>query len=231
MNQDEIVKEKNDNEIEKKKEKPNYFGKVISFLKKVPYKPYILLGILFLFVLIFPSRRPDILSSNNYHRIEKISNLAMLEVYYHNVAYKEEDASGLGKVFGNIGYKKYWIEYDGIVQFGIDAKQVKIGKPNYKNVVKVYIPDATVLGKPTVDKVYDPVTDTGLLTNISAKDKTEAMTISQKNLLESANQDSDVLNLAKERAKKFFQTYIEQAGKEIGKDYKVVFVNNPKSAK
>ena len=211
----------------KKEQKPSFFKKLYNLFKKVPYKPVILLGILALVVIFFPSRLPDIFSKQNYTKIEKISNLATVEAYYHNVAAKEVEATTLGKIFGNIGYKKYWIEYDGTVQFGINAKEVRIEKPNSKNVVKVYIPDATILGKPTIieNTVSDPITDTGFLTSIPASDKTEAIANAQKKLEEAASQDTELLTLAKERAQMFFKKYIESAGKEVGKDYKVEFVD------
>ena len=211
----------------KKEQKGSFFSKLSNIYKKIPYKPIILLGILALVVIFFPSRLPDIFSRQNYTKIEKISNLATVEAYYHNVASKEVEATTLGKIFGNIGYKKYWIEYDGTVQFGINAKEVRIEKPNSKNVVKVYIPDATILGKPTIieNSVSDPITDTGFLTTIPASDKTEAIADAQKKLEEAASQDTELLTLAKERAQMFFKKYIESAGKEIGEEYKVEFVD------
>lgn len=200
--------------------------KVFSFLKK--YKFVILFVILFLCVLFFPSRLPVIFSKNNYSKIERISNLATVEAYYHNVASKEVDATTLGKIFGNIGYKRYWVEYDGTVQFGINAKEVRIEKPNLNGVVKVYLPKATILGTPVIieNKVGDPITDTGFLTTIPASDKTEAIANAQKQLEEKASQDDELLNLANERARMFFKNYIESAGREVGKNYRVEFIDN-----
>lgn len=201
-------------------------SKISNFIKKIPYKPVILLAILLITVLLFPSRLPEIFSKHNYTKIEKISNLATVEAYYHNVASKEVSASTLGKIFGNIGYKKYWVEYDGTVQFGINAKEVRIEKPNIKGVVKVYIPKATILGTPSIveNKVSDPITDTGFLTTIPASDKIEAISEAQKKLEESASEDNELLDLAYERAKMFFKKYIESAGREVGKNYKVEFI-------
>ena len=158
-------------------------------------------------------------------KIERICDLATVEAYYHNVAAETKEASTLGKIFGNIGYKKYWLEYDAIIQFGIDAKEVDIKKPNIMNEVKVYVPEAKIVREPILITEYisDPITDTGFLTSISTDDKTSAVGNSLKNLKEKASQDEDLLKLARERAKTFLEQYIITAGKSVGVDYKVIF--------
>ena len=203
----------------------NCFKKIFEFLKKIPYKPYIIFAVLLIIALLIPKRLPSIFSKSNYSKIEKICTLSTIEAYYHNVASKTQDATTIGKIFGNIGYKKYWLEYDAIVQYGIDARKVKISKPNFKNEVKVYIPNAEVLGEPILVKDYieDPVTDTGFLTSVSGDDKTQAVEESVKELKDEASKDIEHLNLARERAKKFFESYIVNAGKEIGTNYTVIF--------
>ena len=72
----------------------------------------------------------------DFSETKAICELATLKCYYHNTSELKQEASGIGKVFGNIGYKKAWIEYDGIVKLGIDASKVKI-EPN-GNKVKVH---------------------------------------------------------------------------------------------
>ena len=207
--------------------KDNSFQTIKNILNKIPNKKIVILVLLVLGLILLPSRTPDIFSRNNYTKIKKISNLATIEAYYHNVAAKEVDSTKIGKVMGDMGYKKYWIEYDGKVQFGIDAKKVIIKKPNRNNVVKIYIPKATILDKPIIiqDSMSDPITDTGFLTKIRAEDKTEAIANAQENLEEKARNDTELLDLAQERAKKFFKKYIESVGKEIGKEYTVKFIN------
>jgi len=212
-----------DNEIVKVDNKKKETNKKIN----IPYKFIIVLVILLILVISIPTKKIDIFSKSNYSKIEKISNLATVEAYYHNVAAKEVDASKLGKVFGNIGYKKYWVEYDGTVEFGIDAKEVRIYKPDKNNVVKVYIPEAKMIGKPIViqNSISDPITDTGFLTKIPVDDKTEAIAETQKSLEETASKDKELINLAYERAKLFFEKYIINAGHQEGKEYTVEFIN------
>ena len=224
MNQKENVElENNNNENEKKK--CFSFKQISEFIKKVPYKTMIILVIVLLIVILVPRRLPSIFKNSNYSKIDKICNLATIEAYYHNVAAEKKEASTIGKILGNIGYKEYWIEYDAVIEYGIDAKKVVIKKPNLKNEVKVYIPPAEVLGEPKLIKefIQDPITDTGFLTSLSNEDKNMAIENSIKKLKESAKRDSDNLLLARERAKKFFEQYIINVGKEIGVEYKVIF--------
>ncbi len=201
------------------------FKKIIDFIKKVPYKPFIILGLLAIVAILIPRRLPSVFEDDDYSRLEKISELATLEAFYHDVAIKEEEASTLGKIFGNIGYYKYWLEFDVIIKIGVDSHKVRIEKPNLRNEVKVYVPEAQVLGEPQVLNQYmkDPITDTGFLTSIDVSDKMNTVGAAVNRLKDSVSKDTELLNQARERAKEFFKNYITSIGKEIGVNYKVVF--------
>ena len=202
-------------------------NRIVKIITNIPHKKYILIVILVLIVVFFPARKPEILTNHNYSKIQKICDLAMVDAYYHSVASKEVDATKVGKIFGDAGYKKYWIEYDSSIQFGIDAKKVKIKKSLFSNKVKVYIPDAVVLNRPVIDSTTTskPITDKGFLTTIDTAEKTEAISNEQEELYKKACKDTELLDLAKERAKSFFKNYIEGIGKESGTNYEVVFVD------
>ena len=78
------------------------------------------------------------------------------------MAKTEHDASG---IFGKIlktGYKKIWIEYEGIVECGIDINKVTVSEPDKDNVVKITIPEAQVLSvNVDEDSISTPLTDKG----------------------------------------------------------------------
>ena len=202
--------------------------RVKEFIKKPQVIFSIILLIIFIIVLIVPARRLDIFKKSGYSKIESISKMATIETYYHNVAIKENEASGLGKIFFNVGYKKIWYEYEGTVKFGVDAKKIKISKPNSKGVVKVYIPKAEIIGEPNIilDSMQDPVTETGFLTSVSAKEKAQAISYAQEKMKEEAEKDSEILALAHERAKKLIENYIIETGNSIGEKYTVEFVES-----
>ena len=222
-NKEEIMEEiKEEQPIEKPKEKT----KLIDIIKKYPYKPAIVLVIILIIALLIPKQLPSIFQSSSLTKIEKICELSTVEAYYHNVADETKPASSkIGEILGSIGYKRYWVEYDAIIKYGINAKKVKIEAPNIKNEVKVFIPEAEVLGEPVLitELVQDPITDTGFLTKVTPEDKNLALENSIKTLKEKANNDADNLKLARDRAKTFFEKYIINAGKEMGVEYKVIF--------
>ncbi len=226
-NKEEIVEEIKEENIEKPTEKTEEKPKLIDRIKKFPYKLVVVLVVILIIALLLPKRLPSIFESSSLTKIEKICELATVEAYYHNVADETKPASSkIGEILGSIGYKRYWVEYDAIIRYGIDAKKVKIEAPNIMNEVKVHIPKAEVLGEPVVitELVQDPITDTGFLTTVTPEDKNLALENSINKLKEESNKDTENLNLAYERAKNFFENYIKNAGKETGVEYKVIFV-------
>lgn len=226
-NKEEIIEEINEEQpTEKTTEKSKEKTKLLDKIKKFPYKPAIVFVIILIIALLIPKQLPSIFQSSSLTKIEKICELSTVEAYYHNVAAETKPVSSkIGEILGNIGYKRYWVEYDAIIKYGINAKKVKIEAPNIKNEVKVFIPEAEVLGEPILitELVQDPITDTGFLTTVTPEDKNKALENSIKTLKEESSKDVDNLKLARDRAKTFFEKYIVNAGKEMGVEYKVIF--------
>ena len=131
--------------------------------KKIGFKVIIALLIVVLLIIIFVNRKTELNTKSQMYSIEKICELATLECYYHDVAEFRQDATGVFK----IGYKKYWIEYNGIVKYGVDAKDIKVNKPDKNGVVKVFIPEAKILSVDVdINSMSDPIVDTGMFTSI-----------------------------------------------------------------
>ncbi len=160
-------------------------------------------------------------SSVDFSEVNNICELATLKCYYHNVAKDENDAKGLLKTL-NIGYKKIWIEYSGIVEYGIDVNKVSISQPNAKGVVQVTIPEAEVLNVDFDEtSLEEPVTDKGFLTSITTEEKTQALAAAQNNMEESAWSDSKLLMQAQQKAKDILEAYVKNVGKQMGQEYTV----------
>lgn len=156
--------------------------------------------------------------------ISSVCELATLKCYYHNVAKSETEASGLFKWLGK-GYKKIWTEYSGIVELGIDVSKVSVEKPTADGVVKVTIPDAEILSVDLdEDSMSEPLTDTGFMTEITKEEETEALAEAQNHMEETANENGNLLNQAKERAKSLIEGYVKNVGEQIGKEYTVEWV-------
>lgn len=160
----------------------------------------------------------------DFSAISSVCELATLKCYYHNVAKSETEASGLFKWLGK-GYKKIWTEYSGIVELGIDVSKVSVEKPTADGVVKVTIPDAEILSVDLdEDSMSEPLTDTGFMTKITKEEETEALAEAQNHMEETAKENGNLLNQAKERAKSLIEGYVKNVGEQIGKEYTVEWV-------
>ena len=84
----------------------------------------------------------DILEKPDFSEVTKIGELATLKCFYHNVAEYEKQPDGLFQ-YGlfQVGYKKFWFEYTGTVEMGIDISKVKVGQPDEAGIVRVYLPE------------------------------------------------------------------------------------------
>ena len=161
----------------------------------------------------------------DFSAIQSVCELATLKCYYHNVAKSETEASGLFKWLGT-GYKKIRTEYSGIVELGVDVSKVSVSKPNKDDVVKVTIPDAEILSVDLdEDSMGEPLTDTGFMTKITKEEETEALAEAQNHMEETANENGNLLNQAKERAKSLIEGYVKNVGEQIGKEYTVEWVD------
>ena len=189
--------------------------------KKIGFKVIIALLIVVLLIIIFVNRKTELNTKSQMYSIEKICELATLECYYHDVAEFRQDATGVFK----IGYKKYWIEYNGIVKYGVDAKDIKVNKPDKNGVVKVFIPEAKILSVDVdINSMSDPIVDTGMFTSISIEEKNKAYNQAQEKMKLNAEKDSSLLSQAKNNAQKLIEQYIINVGKQLDKDYTVEWV-------
>ena len=169
----------------------------------------------------------------DFSGVNKICELSTLRCYYHNVAELKKDPDGMFQYgWFKYGFKKLWMEYVGIIEVGIDVNQVKIEEPNENNEVYVYVPDARII-KVSADSnsMKEPISDTGIFTKITTEDQNQAFTQAQGDMKDEASNDTTILNRAKNNAKKLIEEYIVNMGKQVGKDLKVKWLDEPKSAK
>lgn len=163
----------------------------------------------------------------DFSNAQYIAELATLECYYHNVAKFDRPADGFLFGIGNIGYKKMWFEYSGIVKIGLDASKVKISNADANGVVTITIPQAEVLGEANIDEstISEALVDTGMFTEITAEEKMEALAAAQDKMEEAARNDDKLLSQARERAKIILEQYVVNMGNEFGQSYTVVWEN------
>lgn len=62
------------------------------------------------------------------------------------------------------------------------------------------------------------------MTKITKEEKTEALAEAQNHMEETAKENGNLLNQAKERAKSLIEGYVKNVGEQIGKEYTVEWV-------
>lgn len=155
-------------------------------------------------------------------QMKAICELAVMDCYYHNVAkYKEEDAAGFLLWKRD---KHFWIEYSGVVRFGIDVSALKIESGG--DEITITLPEAKVLSC-KVDS--SSLTEDSYIVDkksadITAEDEKAAFTEAQEKLEEVAANDKALLTKAQQRAQTLLEDYIENIGNVVGKVYKINWI-------
>ena len=152
-------------------------------------------------------------------QMKAICELSVMECYYHNVAkFYEEDAETF--LFWSKD-KEFWIEYGGIVKLGIDASDVAIEVDG--DVVSITLPEATVLGcevdQTTLGEDAYIVADGSA--KVTADDQTEAFAAAQKDMEETAAQDTTLLTMARQRVQQLLEEYIRNLSEASGQSYTI----------
>ena len=152
-------------------------------------------------------------------QMKSICELATMKCYYHNVAkYTEENASGMWFWEKD---RKFWVEYAGIVNIGIDTSKVKMEVK--KDNVNITIPQAQVLDC-KVDNAT--LTESSFIVaknsaKVEAEHQTAAFKEAQAKIKEAASNDTALLSNAQQRAQKLLEDYVNNIGNCIGKKYKI----------
>lgn len=169
-------------------------------------------------------------SHTDFSGVKTICELSTLRCYYHNVAELKKDPDGLFQYgWFRYGFKKLWMEYSGIVEVGVDVDQVQVSEPDSQNVVYVYVPNAKITNvSADSESMSEPISDTGVFTKITAEDQNQAFVQAQKDMETLADNDTSILNRAKNNAKKLIEQYIVNVGNQIGEHYTVKWLDEPK---
>lgn len=120
--------------------------------------------------------------------------------------------------------KHFWIEYSGIVKFGIDVSLVNI-EVN-ESQITITLPEA---------EVQSCMMDSSSLTKnsyivdknsaaINAEDETFALAEAQKKLEEIASNDKSLLAEAQQRAQTLLKDYVTNLGSTAGKTYTIKWI-------
>lgn len=152
-------------------------------------------------------------------QMKTICELSVMDCYYHNVAkFYDKDAE---KFLFWTKDKEFWIEYSGIVRLGVDVDQVAVAVNG--NTVTVTLPEAKVLGcKVDPDSLSEDsyiVADGSA--SITADDQTAAFAAAQKDMENSAAEDTALLSMARDRARQLLENYIQNLSDMTGQSYTI----------
>ncbi len=152
--------------------------------------------------------------AENLKRIELTGNLVTYQAYYHNVIeLTKERGSGITHLLEKD--RKLFAEYTGTIKYGINLSRVIIDVKG--NEINVFIPKATIIGEPNVDKDdfksenFIESKDSWINANpITADDCLEAFDNAQSEMKLTASKDEELLAIAQQRAKIIIEENINQ---------------------
>lgn len=186
--------------------------------KCIPIIIVIIIAILGLNFIIFSpktaSKKPEV------SQVRAICNLATLKTYYHNVAKIDKTKNWIFQKD-----RELWIEYTGIATVGIDMSEVEMKVEGEK--VEVFLPKAKLLSidideEKIDEKSYYYSKDNAVFKNeIKPEDETSAINEAQTKMKESAENNTQLLKMAQDRAKHLIERYINQLGELSNKIYSI----------
>lgn len=162
--------------------------------------------------------------AENIKKMHLTGNLVTYQAYYHNVVeYDKKAGTGITHLFEED--RKLFAEYTGTIKLGINLSNVKVSVLGRE--INVFIPKASVIGSPNVDK--DDFKEENFIESreginknpITADDSAIAFDKAQAEMLESASRDEELLAKAQQRAKIIIEENIIQFSGLNQKDYSI----------
>lgn len=186
-----------------------------------------IIGCVIIGIYAFDSKKKEEKIQPEFSAVNQICELATLKCYYHDVAEYEKQPDGLlANLFFKYGYKKFWIEYDGIIEVGIDAGDVQVNEPDADGLVKIYVPEAKILNVDAdLTSMKNPVSDTGIFTDITANEQSEAFSAAQAAMKDNAQNDTSILKQAHDNARELLKQYVIRVGEQMGQTFTVEWVS------
>lgn len=188
-------------------------------------KSFLFLMVLFILCMLIgcASREQIEAPEPELAQIRNICNMATLQCYYHNVA-KSEKAAEKGISHWGEKDRKFWIEYTGIANLGIDMSKVQMKIEGTD--IEVTLPNAELLNisideQTLNDNSYLSSAD-GLNKNeITADDQTAAINEAQQKMKETVQGNTALLLSAQNRAKVLIENYLKQLGEVSDIEYNI----------
>ena len=158
----------------------------------------------------------------NVSEMRSICNLAVMECYYHNVAKFKKEGNRI--LFFGDKDKHFWIEYSGVVRFGINAAYVNIEADDTNLTITIpaaEVQSCKVDSSSLNSDSYIVAIGSG---DITAEDEIVAFEEAQTVLEEQARNDETLLMQAQQRAQTLLENYVTNLGNVVGKQYTIDWV-------
>lgn len=155
-------------------------------------------------------------------RLASICELSTLKCRYHNVATATK--KGEKRIFFiRQKDRTEFIEYDGYATLEFNADNITINTDG--NSVHIHLPEPTVscsIDESSIDN--SAISDDGLIRNkIRVEDENNALNDAQEKMKKSVENDSGLINSAKQQAQDLITNYINEIGNRTGKKYKIIW--------
>ncbi len=158
--------------------------------------------------------------------VQNICELSTLKCRYNNLA-KSVKESGSGFLHWGEKDRKFWIEYTGEADIGINMSKVRMQVKGDRVVITM--PKAELLQIKVDDKTLTP--DSFVLSEdswfnkneITAEDQQKAIKTAQKKMKKQVEKDEGLFSQAEERAKKLIGNYVKEIGKAAGVEYEITW--------
>ena len=168
--------------------------------------------------------KEEIVMEPQISQMKSICELAVMDCYYHDVAKSNIPVKKSFLWWNWTENKHFWIEYSGIVRFGVDVSLLNIEVSG--NNVTVTLPEAKVLGC-KVDS--SSLTEDSFIVDkssakITAEDEKAAFEAAQPLLENKASADRALITEATERARRLLEDYIANINSTVGSSYTISWV-------
>lgn len=159
-------------------------------------------------------------------QIKAICELTTLKCYYNNVA-KSTKEKGTGWSHLLEKDRKFWIEYEGFAEIGIDMNEVSMSI--VENNITITMPSAELLNLGIATETlnedsYITSKDSWWNKNkITSEEQQAAIGNAQKKMRETVLQNKALFNRAENEAKVLIENYIKNLGEMSGMEYNIIW--------
>ncbi|WP_276924716.1 DUF4230 domain-containing protein [Faecalibaculum rodentium] len=151
-------------------------------------------------------------------------SLTVMKMGFHTVASCDKNrGDGLSSLFKKA--RKYWQEYDGTVEVSYSLKESGVSRTG--ETFNITVPDPEIAVHIDTKNAKDPYVteDAWLVKNpITPEEQEELFKKAKLEMLDSIQNDQDLIKRAKQRYKELLSSYIASIGRQHDREYKVVFV-------